>query len=130
MRKRMKESATTLECRYLTEDSQVKIYLIPTAPVRKRQRSILKIKLRLLRAADAIFRWLVIASITLLLSIFLLEAVYADKGYFAVGSKYLFIGLIILGVHSGINRIFDRGIKHEDISKTHSSHRRGKNVRE
>lgn len=129
MRKRMKCSASALECRYLTEDSQVKIYLISTAPVRKKQRNILTIKRRLLRAVNLVFRWLVTASIALPLSIFLLEAVYADRGYFAIGSEYLLIGLIIFGVYSGVSNIFDRGMKYENISKTHSSHRRGKNVR-
>lgn len=109
MRKKMNCSATALECRYLTGDSEAKIYLISTVPARKRQRNILAIKRRLLKAANLMFRWLVTASITLPISIFLLEAVYADRGYFAIGSEYLFIALIIFGVYSWVSSIFDRG---------------------
>lgn len=109
MRKRMKCSAIALECRYLTEDSQVKIYLISTVPVRRRRRCVFAIKQWSLKVAELMFRLLVTTSITLPLSIFLLEAVYADRGYFAIGGEYLFIGLIIFGVYSGVSNIFDGG---------------------
>lgn len=103
MRKITYKLPVILECQYLTGDRQVRIYLRP-APVKR------YLSLRAKRRIRKVFRFLLLLLVTVSImfpvSIYILEAVYISRGYWAVGGEFLFLGLMAFGIFKGVNRIF------------------------
>lgn len=105
MKKETYKLPVMLDCRYLTGDSQVRIYLRPVPKQKKRWRLSMRVKLRIRRAILFLIRLSLTLAITLPLSIFLLESLYESRGYFGVGSEYLFIIMMFLGIYYWIDMI-------------------------
>lgn len=105
MRKETYKLPVVLDCRYLTGDSQVTIYLRPVSRQKKRWRLSMRTKLRIRRAFFFLIRLGLTLAITVPLSILLLEMVYESRGYFGVGGEYLFIVLMAFGIYCGIEKI-------------------------
>lgn len=105
MHKETYKLPVVLDCRYLTGDSQVRIYIRPVPKPKKRWRLSMRTKLRIRRAIFFLIRLGLTLAITVPLSLLLLAEVYESRGYFGVGSEYLFIVLMAFGIYYGIERI-------------------------
>lgn len=105
MQKETYKIPATLECWYLTGDSQVRIYLRPV-PAKKRRRLSVLARLRIRRAVRLLARLLVTAAIMVPVSIIVVEAVRADRGYWAVGGEWLFLGFLAVVIFKGTGEFF------------------------
>lgn len=104
MRKKTYKLPVILECQYLTGDRQVRIYLRRRPPVKWHLS--FRAKRRIRKVFRFLFLMLITVSIMFPVSIYILEAVYVSRGYWAVGGEFLFLGLMAFGIFEGVNRFF------------------------
>lgn len=97
------EVPVEVACRYLTGDQEVKIYL---TPMRKKRRIPLRMRLRLKRYLKKAFLYLMTMGIMVPASIFLINAAYLTRGYWAVGGEYLLIGVLAVAVYYALSHLF------------------------
>lgn len=105
MRKKTYKLPVVLDCRYLTGDRQVRIYLRPVPEPKRKWCLSIRSKQRIKRACRYALLCAETAVIMLPISIIILELAYASRGYWAVGGEFLLLGLVAIGVFRVLNFI-------------------------
>ena len=106
MRRKTYKQPLVLDCRYLTGDKQVRIYLRPMPEPKRKRRLSIRAKLRIRRVLRYILLIAETAAIMLPVSIIVLELTFASRGYWAVGGEFLFLGFVAFEIFKGLNFIF------------------------
>lgn len=106
MQKKTYKLPVVLDCWYLTGDKQVRIYLRPAQEPKRKWRPSLRTRLRIRKIVRLLTRLSITAAIVAPSSLLVIEAVYRDRGYRAVGGECLLSILLAVVVFKGTGDFF------------------------
>lgn len=106
MRRKTFKPSVILDCRYLTGDREVRIYLRPMPEPRRKRCLSIRAKLRIKSACRYALLCGETVAIMLPISIIVLDLAYASRGYWAVGGEFLLLGFVAFGIFKVLNFIF------------------------